>query len=95
LHDICKDVGQSNPGVRILEERFASGLVLLLYMGDERWLLIDKRVQQTSEHSRGTIDSRVRGFAEELGQLLCMVNGLFNSSMMPQRSILLLCRDRH
>src|SRR2546423_15054572 len=67
LQNVCEDLGQRNPGIRILEEGFACMVVLLPYMRDERGLLIDKQVYQTSQHGRGIVDSRVSGLAEEVG----------------------------
>ncbi len=43
-------------------------VVLLPYMCDALWLLIDKQVHQTSQHGRGVVDSQVCGLAEEVGQ---------------------------
>jgi len=37
-------------------------------MRDERWLLIDKQIYQTSQHGRCVVDSRIGGLAEEVGQ---------------------------
>src|SRR6266480_7444577 len=68
LQNVCEDLGQGNPGIRILKERFACVIILLPYMRDERWLLIDKQVNQTSQHGRGVVDSQVSGLAEEVGQ---------------------------
>jgi hypothetical protein len=45
-------------------------IVLLPYIRDERWLLIDKQVHQASQHGCGVVDSRVSGLAEEVGQKL-------------------------
>jgi hypothetical protein len=47
-------------------------IVLLPYMRDERWLLVDKQVHQTSQHGCGIVDSRVGGLAEEVGQKICL-----------------------
>ena len=68
LQNICEDLGQGNPGIRILEEGFACVIVLLPYMRDERGLLIDKQVHQASQHGCGVVDSRVGGLAEEVRQ---------------------------
>tara|TARA_R110002003_G_scaffold699_2_gene21080 strand:+ start:1996 stop:2124 length:129 start_codon:yes stop_codon:yes gene_type:complete len=37
-------------------------------MQDERWLLVDKQVQQASQHGGGAIDAQVCGLAKE-GQM--------------------------
>src|SRR5947207_12141262 len=68
LQNACEDLRQGNPGIRILEESFACVIVLLPYMRDERWLLIDKQVHQASQHGRGVVDSQVSGLAEEVGE---------------------------
>lgn len=60
-----EDFRQSNPSVRILEDRFAGLFILLPCMRDERWLLFNKQIDQASQHSRSIIDPGVGSLAEE------------------------------
>ena len=67
LQDVCKDLGQGNPRIYILEERFTCMIVLLPYVRDKRWLSIGEQVDEAAEDGRGVVDARIGALAEEEG----------------------------
>ena len=55
-------------------------IVLLLYMQDKQWLLVQEQIDEAAEHGRGIVDARVGGLEEEVRQ---------------QRGCLLVSQPRH
>jgi hypothetical protein len=52
--------------IRVLEKRLTLMIVLLPYVQNKQWLLVDEQIDQTAQHSRSIIDPLVGALAEEV-----------------------------
>lgn len=68
MQNVCKNLGQYNPPVRILEKRFARTVVLFPYILDKGRPLIEEQVDEAAQDSGSIIDPRVGSLAKKEGQ---------------------------